>query len=707
MNTILHNTALKEKLDPEQRKAVFTPHHQVVVLASAGSGKTRVLTYRLLYLLELYRKDAFLAITFTNKATDEMKMRIQALLKSHSASSFDKRVWISTFHAFCSRILRRHAHEIGISRNFHILDAYQQRKIFKEISSEFTRNKEEINRLYKLFSWHRSQTRTPPDDVPFILQNIWKKYMGYVRSMNMLDFDDLLHETERLFLEKEHVRNMYSEKFHTILIDEFQDTNPPQYRIFRLLRPLDSAFFVVGDQDQSIYGFRGAHPEHFQNILHAYPEARIFPLVRNYRSKRRIVDAAMSLISAAENRIPHNVHAHEEGGDILHYELPDEFEEARWIASHIKKLQDEGIRTIAVLLRARSQLPPLETVFQRESIPYKVLGLRSWWESPPIRILLDYLSFFHNPEADPFLTSICNIPSRRLGPAALKDLRKRAGMRPLWQALLELGPEEKGAYARWKDFRDEMLTWLSKKERLTPFDFVKEIISFLSANWNIDENRLESYQLRWKEFIRMLTKEMTWEEFYTDIALRTPDDSFDEAEHESVTIQTVHSAKGLEFDVVFIPGVEEGLYPHHFSYSKREIDEERRVFFVAVTRARMSVYLSSAMERRKRLRKVSSFIRDMKITGRVYTHEEKPWEKARAFYDRMTSARHQKSSHSHTEKHSSVQFRVGRIVHHPKYGVGTVIRLTGSGQKLKVEIQFSGGLTKLFYAEKAPLTILS
>ncbi|MCS7312883.1 MAG: ATP-dependent helicase, partial [Acidobacteria bacterium] len=370
---------LIEDLDESQRQAVTTPSPQVLVLASAGAGKTRVLTHRLAWLVSHYPRATFLAVTFTNKAADEMRQRVETLLGDVRHAWKAEHTWISTFHRFCTRILRKYGYRIGIPSDFIIADEYQQRRVFEDCLRVQGLDPKTHAGAFRSFQRLRSEFAEPPPHLDKPWPTLWQDYLRRLRALRALDFDDLQYETIRLLETDPPLRAYLAEYFHTVLIDEFQDTNPPQYRLLRLLRGADAPFFVVGDQDQSIYGFRGARPDHFHDLLRDYPTTEVIPLRYNYRSRAVIVRAAMEVIARDENRLPHEVQALQQGGRILIYGAVDERDEARWVRQQVERIRatSPGAQ-VAVLVRARSQLPALEQAFQGAQFPYVVIGLRSW-----------------------------------------------------------------------------------------------------------------------------------------------------------------------------------------------------------------------------------------------------------------------------------------------------------------------------------------
>jgi DNA helicase-2/ATP-dependent DNA helicase PcrA len=692
-----------EDLDESQRQAVTTPSPQVLVLASAGAGKTLVLTHRLAWLVGHYPRAAFLAVTFTNKAADELRQRVEALLGDARRVWKSEHTWISTFHRFCVRILRRYGYRIGIPTDFVIADEYQQRRVFEEcLRARGLDPKKAYAGAFRSFQRLRSEFAEPPPHLDEPWPAVWRDYLERLRQLRALDFDDLQYETIRLLEADSALRSYLAEYFHTVLVDEFQDTNPPQYRLFRLLRGPDAPFFVVGDQDQSIYGFRGARPDHFHDLLRDYPATEVIPLRYNYRSRAVIVRVAMEVIARDEHRLPHEVQALHQGGRILIYGAEDERDEARWVRRHIERIREASPDAqVAVLVRARSQLPALEQAFQGARFPYVVVGLRSWWDSPPIRVVLDYAAFCAHPEVDFYLEAVCNVPSRGIGPRALQRLREQAGERPLWTCLAEaVEAGDDRLPATWVRFYREMSEWIALREAVPPVEWVRRLTEFLQERGFGDARQRPAYVERWKELLQLLRDVKTWPEFIEQLSLRAPDDRLLEpSEQRAVLVMTVHAAKGLEFDYVFIPGVEDGLFPHFLAETPEEVREERRIFFVAITRARQEVFLSWSADRYNHRRSPSPFFGDMPLAElRVEGLSLRQW-----FPEAWQAASSVEALPPSPEEEG---VRPGDLVEHAVYGRGIVRSVHGEGDRTKVRIWFFTGETREFVLRRAPIRVL-
>ncbi len=707
--------SLEQQLDDSQQEAVFSPAPRLLVLASAGAGKTRVLTHRLAYLHALYPRYDILSVTFTNRAAREMKARVEQIFDAVGLSGTPGRLWISTFHAFCARILRLYGHEIGIPRDYLIADEYRQQKVFREVLLRMGKDPRDFQPVFRSIKRLRVDTPDPPDHLEPLVVEVWNRYVGQLRACRSLDFNDLQHETLRLLEERPHIRESLQNRFVCVLVDEFQDTNHPQYRLFRLLREPEQAFFVVGDQDQSIYGFRGSRPEHFRRLLRDYPDTKRVALRYNYRTRENIVRAAMHLIARNPDRLPHEVKARSRGGGIKLVEAENEIEEARAIAEFIRRRQRQNPdEEIAILIRARSLLRDLEQGLRFSGIKYQVIGLRSWWDSPPVRVVLDYLAFLRAPDVDDFLLSICNIPSRKLGPFAIQELKKRmaeGGYPSLWALLQEAAGRGDFPREGWSKFYGDVKQFMNQMKEREPVRVVQNIVDMLSERWRIPGDRREGYEERWQQLISSVADIHDWDELMEQLILSAPEDIeiIGSSRRSQVRIMTVHAAKGLEFDTVIIPGVEEGLFPHFLTKTSKEVDEERRVFFVAMTRARGEVVLSLAKRRRQRWTRPSPFLSD--IPEDVLTYEAAD---GRAVQERVrtrqrvssTSVMGRRDRSGGTGRRSLESVRPGDRVQHPRFGKGIVQEVTGSGERRRVTIWFFRGETRTFRLSQAPLEML-
>lgn len=606
-------------LNAEQRRAAETLEGPVLILAGAGSGKTRALTYRIANLIDHgVPAWSILALTFTNKAAREMKARVQALIGEEKAEE----AWISTFHSVCSRILRRDIEKIGYSRSFVIYDDDDQLRVLKEIYAQLNiddkylpyrevkaRLSDAKNRLMNPDEWFSHSGR---DRRASLVHDVMCVYEKRMKSLNALDFDDLLLRTLELLADHPPVLETYRRRFQYVLVDEYQDTNHAQYELLRLLTAESGNLCVVGDDDQSIYGWRGADIRNILDFEEDYPGAAVIRLEQNYRSTSTILDAANQVIANNEGRKDKTLWTERGAGEPIRvFCARDERDEAAWIIRHMTDLRRQGasLSGMAILYRTNAQSRVPEEMLMKAGIPYRVFGGLKFYERKEIKDILAYLRVIENPADDISLARIINVPKRSIGEATVDLLSGHArenGM-PLFSALNDL-PEALGARARksvGEFFR--MMTLLSAMKETMPLDeFVDEMIrmtgleeQYQKEDTDEAETRLENiaeFRGSIHEFAAQ-AESPTLESYLENVALVTDLDRAEDRQ-ESVTLMTLHSAKGLEFDHVFIPGMEEGIFPSSRSLMEdNRLEEERRLMYVGITRARRCLFLSRAAER--------------------------------------------------------------------------------------------------------------
>ena len=606
-------------LNPEQKRAAETLDGPVLILAGAGSGKTRALTYRVANLIDHgVPAWSILALTFTNKAAKEMKERVEILIGTEKAEE----AWISTFHSTCARILRRDIEKIGYSRSFTIFDDDDQQRVIKEILKQLNIDDRflPVRELRAKISDAKNRMMTPDewfgktlrDRRNSMIHDVMTEYEKRMKDLNALDFDDLLLKTLILLAEHPPVLDAYRRRFRYVLVDEYQDTNRTQYELLRLLTAESRNLCVVGDDDQSIYGWRGADIRNSLEFENDYPDAAVIKLEQNYRSTGNILDAANQVIAHNEGRKDKTLWTEHSAGDrITVYCAQDEREEAAWIVRQMQVLKQSGesLGEMALLYRTNAQSRIPEEVLMQAGIPYRVFGGQKFYERKEIKDILAYLRVIANPADDISLTRIINVPKRSIGDTTVQtisDYAHRQGI-PVYAALAAL-PEELGSRARNSvtDFFRMMTMLSAMKESMQLEEFVDELIRVTGLEEqyrkeDTDEamSRIENIQeFRGSihEFVQ-LGEEQTLEGYLENVALVT---DLDRADDRSgyVTLMTLHSAKGLEFDNVFIPGMEEGLFPSARSMEEdNRLEEERRLMYVGITRARRRLYLSRATER--------------------------------------------------------------------------------------------------------------
>ncbi|MBR1606350.1 MAG: UvrD-helicase domain-containing protein, partial [Clostridia bacterium] len=608
------------ELNPMQREAAEQLEGPVLILAGAGSGKTRTLTYRVANLLE-HGVQAWhiLALTFTNKAAREMQERIERLA---GASAGD--AWIGTFHSVCCRILRRDIEKIGYERSFTIYDEDDQQRVIKAILKQLDIDEKFLppksisaaisdakNRLLNPDEWLKN---SPADYRSQKIHDVMTEYEQRLKAANALDFDDLLMKTLQLFLDHPPVLQYYQQRFQYVHVDEYQDTNYAQYQLVRLLTQESRNLCVVGDDDQSIYGWRGADIRNILDFEKDFPDAKVIKLEQNYRSTANILDAANQIIAHNEGRKEKELWT--EGGEgekIALYSAADEREEANWIASRIRTLNRQGISygNMAVLYRMHALSRVLEETMMRAGIPYRVYGGTRFYDRREVRDILAYLRVIENPADDVSLARIINVPKRAIGDSTVDALAQFARQNdiPLYSAVAA-PPDSLPARARKsvESFAAMMAGLLIARETLPLGEFVQKVIdeAGLIAQYEKDTDNNEENQTRIeniREFMGAVTEfEQKSEDkslfaFLENVALVTELDNQEDVPNY-VTMMTLHSAKGLEYDAVFLSGMEEGIFPSARALQEENrLEEERRLCYVGVTRARKLLHLSFARRR--------------------------------------------------------------------------------------------------------------
>ncbi len=607
-----------DMLNEQQRLAAETLDGPVLILAGAGSGKTRALTYRVANLIDRGVEPwRILAITFTNKAAREMKERIASL-----AGERAEEVWVSTFHAMCARILRRDIEKLGYSRSFTIYDDDDQASVLKEVIKRLDIDDKVLtvrelrwkisdakNRLLTPDEWF---AQSPRDFHSQQIHDVYVQYEERLKSANALDFDDLLMRTLELFADHPPVLDSYRQRFSHVLVDEYQDTNFAQYSLVKLLTQKSRNLCVVGDDDQSIYGWRGADIRNILDFEKDYPDATVIKLEQNYRSTSNILDAANQVIAHNEGRKDKSLWTEAPAGEpIKLFCAGDEREEAAWICDRMQQLKLGGdpYGSMAVLYRTNAQSRILEEMLMRAGIPYRIYGGLRFYDRKEVKDIIAYLRCIVNPSDDVSLRRIINQPKRAIGESTIQELARYAAEKelPLYSALIDL-PDTLSARPRKcvREFGDMMNALAMEYEDMGLTDFVKKLIeqTGLRAQYEKDlseeaKNRLENMDefLGAVQEFEQAADEPTLESYLENVALITDLDAA-ETSSQYVTLMTVHSAKGLEFPTVFISGLEEGIFPSGRSLqSDEKLEEERRLCYVAITRAMKNLYISYASQR--------------------------------------------------------------------------------------------------------------
>ena len=603
------------KLNEEQIKPVLQTEGAVLVLAGAGSGKTRVLTSRIAYLMlqKGVPDSAILAITFTNKAANEMKERLSRIVDI-------SRSWVCTIHSMCVRILRMYAAEVGINQNFSIYSEAERNNIIKKSFQECDFDDEKLLKSVKFHIANAKMLGFEPDryaeeyagdnDIEAVTK-VYRRYQKHLRENNALDFDDLLNETRLLLRRNEEAREYLGGRFRYILVDEFQDTNAVQYEIVKLLASVHGNLFAVGDDDQSIYGWRGAKIENILHFEKDFRGAKVFKLERNYRSTGRILQLANTVIKNNAHRKSKTLWTENpEGQPAKVYEAEEESGEARYIAHTIAGLVSRGYRysDFAILMRLNALTRSFEQEFMSDAIPFKVFGGFKFYERKEIKDLLAYLRLINNPFDSEAATRIINFPKRGIGAKTVENLQNYAFENEIsvYDALFEL--DEVGFTGATKqklvDFRTLVKTWIIDSQELPVNELVKKIVLDTAMREAYADDSDESINKRAniEEFINSvdeysrLNKEATLTDYLNQIMLVSDTDDMDDGNY--VTLATIHSVKGLEFKAVFVCGMEENILPVSRAISNDDdMEEERRLMYVAITRAKERLYLTRSKSR--------------------------------------------------------------------------------------------------------------
>ncbi len=680
-------------LNPSQTEAVLFNNGNLLVSAGAGSGKTRVIAYKIAYLVkELFvPQQNILAVTFTNKAAGEMKERVESLLDLNYFFG-----QISTFHSFCLRILRREAHYLGYSTDFAVCDAYDSLQVVKEVlKNSRLRLKEKPKVVHGIISAYKNgrELNLPQDLNDDLINLILENYNHYLKANNLMDFDDLLLNTLKLFHENESVLNYYASNYPFILIDEFQDTNTIQYELVKLLSTNSVHLCVVGDEDQSIYGWRGAEYKNVSRFIEDFNNVKIVKLEKNYRSTKEILTVANTVISNNLSRIEKKLFSdREEKGEMVVFGALTPQEEAEFVAERVEELIERGesLSEIAVLYRANYLSRHFEDWFLKKGIAYRVVGGIRFYERREIKDILAYLRLINNPYDNVSFKRVINLPKRGIGDKTLEKLGEYS--QSLYLAI-DLIPEKFPKFKVFKSFKKTIDSLKSAKFDNDFFDLLlKEVdyIEFLKTEYfgYELESRIENlYEFRniIKEYLQR-AENPSLNEFLDSISLAS---DTDEITKDAVNLMTIHAAKGLEFNNVFIVGLEEGVFPTAQSFSTEEgIEEERRLIYVAVTRAKTNLFLSFSRsrgfgERYFEKRNPSRFLKEI------------PLEKFEV-YGFSPFATPDFSSASYSSKQdnffpeSDTTFSKGDSVTHSRYGEGIVMNVLDGGNKAIVKFKRVG-----------------
>ncbi|MEO0285621.1 MAG: UvrD-helicase domain-containing protein [candidate division WOR-3 bacterium] len=684
-----------ENLNEQQRQAVTIPGGPVLVIAGAGSGKTRVLTHRVAYLIghKKVPPHRIFVATFTNKAADEMKERIKHLIGEDI-----KDLWIGTFHSLCARILRQEIERLGThTRYFTIMDREDQKKILKDILGGAIKNLS-LDNLVETISQVKTG-RTAPGD--YFISEILERYTKKMLDYNALDFDDLLLYPLEIFKKFPEVQEYYSSKFLHVLVDEYQDTNHEQYLLIKAISRVHRNIFVVGDEDQSIYSFRGADVQNILNFEKDYPDCKIIKLEQNYRSTQKILKAATAVINNNKLRIGKTLWTlNPKGKNIEIFEAEDEEEEAEFVLDIIKK-SNRKLGDFLILYRINAQSRAFESVFQRSGIPYKIVGGIKFYERKEIKDILAYFKVIVNPQDEIALERIINVPSRGIGDETIKLLKNAAAVNKisLMEALerhREILNISERSHRALENFNKLLITLRENASKLNAYEFalfMLDEIKYYDYIYRTEEaEKAEDKVDNIKELLGEIKKmveeaNIKIDEYIQQVSLRTDIDEFN-ASPDFVTLMTVHNAKGLEFPVVIITGMEESVFPHFRSKnSELELEEERRLFHVALTRAMEEVYISYAKTRylRKGYLLPSRFLNELPTEVIEYRYKD--------------TDNYFASSKQDIERKRAEVFEPGDLVYHQIFGMGKVVELYED----KIRINFFKAGLKTLVVEYANL----
>ncbi len=766
-----NDMSLLDALNEPQRQAVMATDGPLLILAGAGSGKTRVLTHRTAYLIEECGVNPYniMAITFTNKAAGEMRERIDQMVGYGSES-----IWVCTFHSTCVRILRRYIDRLGFGTNFTIYDSDDQKTLMKDICKRL----EIDTKMYKekmflsaissakdeLIDPIEYETRAAGDYVKRKQAQVYREYQQALKQNNALDFDDLIMKTVELFKLDKEVLASYQDRFRYIMVDEYQDTNTAQFELIRLLALKYQNLCVVGDDDQSIYKFRGANIYNILNFEHHFPDATVIKLEQNYRSTQNILDAANAVIANNQGRKEKRLWTDNGAGDKITFEqLDTAAEEADFVARDIARRVRKGeyqYKDCAILYRTNAQSRLFEERFITANIPYKIFGGVNFYARKEVKDLLAYLKTIDNGQDDLAVRRIINIPKRGIGAASINKVALYAQEQEIsfYDALCvaEQVPGLGKAAAKIRPFVLFIQSMKAKAKLLSVADLLQEVIETTGYVRELEAEGTDEAEARIENIDELISKAVDYAEgeeaptlngFLENVALVADIDSFDE-NSDYVVLMTLHSAKGLEFPNVYLAGLEDGLFPSYMSItsdnSQAEIEEERRLAYVGITRAKKNLTITSARVRMVRGQtqygKASRFVREIPpelLSGKIYEPktkeepiEQSTFQKARKAFrtvpsyggsgygkevgegygSTFRSSKATKPVYTKVENQrdfgsagGALSYQVGDRVRHIKFGDGEVMAIVSGGRDYEVTVDFDKVGTKKMFASFAKL----
>ena len=755
---------LLERLNPAQRAAVSAEPGPILVVAGPGSGKTRVLTHRIAYLIrELHVAPwNIMAVTFTNKAAREMEHRVERLLGGRPQG-----LNMGTFHAICVRLLRREVDVLThYQRDFVIFDTADQLQVIKQALAELNLDDKKFppGKMLNGISNAKNDLITPAEYtatnyISEVTRRVYERYQATLRINNAMDFDDLLMNAALLFDEQPDVLQKYQDRYRHILVDEFQDTNATQYQLLRQLAGAHNSLFAVGDSDQSIYKWRGADYRNIQNFYRDFPDSRTILLEQNYRSTQTILDAALEVIRHNRDHIPKKLFTDRPGGTrLVIREAYNESDEAATVVATIEHLMLQGYNgnAFAVMYRTNAQSRAIEEAFIQAGLPYRLVGATQFYQRREIKDVIAYLRIVHNPMDAVSFNRVINVPARGIGQQTQAQFATWAaalGLQPA-EALLRLATDDDiqrpfpgRAYHVLHQFGSLYAAWLALRDRVSVGELLDAVLDQINYRAYLEDGTEEGEE-RWANVMELrgvagLDGEMNLSDFLQQVALVAETDNLDNRE-QAPTLLTLHAAKGLEFPVVFITGLEEGLLPHSRSMdSEDELAEERRLFYVGLTRAQDALYLSHAFRRTSwgdsSVAVPSRFLADI---PEELVDGERPGRRRQESIDRMsmwnpyqTGRPRSPSNQTQTSRNNAggwrastptpagsqspapgsqsnedparprpaARFRTGQRVHHAKFGDGTVIESKVAGGDEEVTVAFPGAGIKRLAASVANL----
>lgn len=738
--------SIYESLNNMQQEAVYHTEGPLLILAGAGSGKTRVLTHRIAYLIAEKGVNPWniLAITFTNKAAQEMRERVDKIVGLDGGS-----VWVSTFHSTCVRILRRHADRIGYDNNFTIYDTDDQKTLIKDVCRRLnvdTKKYKERSLLAQIS--HAKDELVTPDEMLMNaadfnekkVAEIYREYQISLRRNNAFDFDDLIVKTVELFQNCGEVLESYQERFRYIMVDEYQDTNTAQFKFVSLLASRYENLCVVGDDDQSIYKFRGANIGNILGFERVFPEAKVIRLEQNYRSTQNILNAANEVIANNTERKPKTLWTENPEGEKIHFrQFMNGFEEAEYVVGDIASRHREGrcsYRDCAILYRTNAQSRLFEEKCLLANIPYKIVGGVNFYARKEIKDLLSYMKTIDNASDDLAVRRILNVPKRGIGATTVGRVQEYADhMQISFYDALRVS-EEISSLGRAQSKIDGFVTFIqslkSKAAAYTVEELLEEIIDLTGYVDELKEEDTEESRARIENIDELISKTVSYQEamaaegreatlsgFLEEIALVADIDSVD-PDQDYVLLMTLHSAKGLEFPYVYLAGMEDGMFPSSmciFSADLSDMEEERRLCYVGITRAMKELTLTSAQQRMVRgetqYNRVSRFVREIprelvELGHTIQEHKPKMPEttSAKSSYMQMKMAFQAKAFQPKSfqvKKAESLDYGVGDTVRHVKFGVGIVKDIVEGGRDYEVTVDFDRAGTKKMFAGFAKL----